>query len=68
MWSRTKSANRPSPRPSVASMAAPFVSITMTISAPSKTASTDDATSAPAACNDAVLAGVRFQTTSGVPA
>ncbi len=49
-------------------MAAPFASITMTISARSKTASTDGATSAPAACNDAVLAGVRFQTTSGVPA
>ena len=61
-------ANPAVPRASVASIAAPFASIASTTGARANTSATDPATSAPAARNGAVLAAVRFQTTSFVPA
>ncbi len=56
------------PRPSTASTAASSVSISSTVSARSKTSAGLAATSAPASRRGAHRSGVRFPTTSGVPA
>ncbi len=73
MWTTvcpaTRAAKSAVPRPSTASMAVSSASMRNTVSsARSKTSAGSAATSAPAADSGSQRPGVRFQTTSGVPA